>query len=130
MACCKGNATWFCCYDDPCGCDACCCQGSNCSTPCGESSYCGVGACCTCHTYEWGYAWKYAGYCGMSPSCGDFLYFTNQCPNPSWYATSRRDTGPSSSAMVDLTKSFFLQFAPLSQGVIPNMVATNNVTCC
>ncbi len=128
MSCCKGSATWFCCYNDPCGCDNCCCQGNNCSTPCGNSSYCGVGACCTCHSYEWGFAWKYAGYCGMSPSCGTVYMFSKDCNI--YYTAARVDTGPSSSATVDLTKSLFLKFAPLSQGVITNMVVTNNCGCC
>lgn len=128
MACCKGSATWFCCYPDPCGCDACCCQGNDCSKPCGSSSYCGVGACCICNSGQWGFAWKYAGYCGMSPSCGSYLNFTKDCSG--YYLAKRVDTGPSSSAMVDLTKALFLRFAPLSQGVITNMRVSTDGTCC
>lgn len=128
MTCCKGNATWFCCYPDECGCDACCCQGNNCSANCHSSSYCGVGACCTCNSGNWGFAWKYSGYCGMSPSCGTNYYFTTTC-GP-YFVAPRVDTGPSSSAIVDLTKALFLQFAPLSQGVITNMSVSNNATCC
>lgn len=129
MACCHGSASWFCCYPDPCGCDNCCCQGNNCSAECDSSNYCGVGACCTCNSGHWGFAWKYAGYCGMSPSCGTYFEFTKNCTI--YFGAPRVDTGPSSSYMVDLTKSLFMQFAPLSQGVITDMVVAETFSeCC
>lgn len=128
MACIKGTVSYFCCYPDQCGCDTCCCQGSNCSNKCGSSSYCGVGACCICRSNGYGYAWN-CGTGGMCPSCNGIMYFSKDC---SVYDTGNRfETGPGIAGRIaDLTKAMFMDFAPLSQGLIYNMVATNNVGCC
>jgi hypothetical protein len=91
MTCCSGNLTWECCYPDTCGCDGCCCQGSNCSASCGSSFYCGVGACCTCNSSSWGYAWKVSPcVCDLCPSCGTALCFSNSGFDV--YQATRRDT--------------------------------------
>jgi len=44
----------------------------------------------------------------------------------------RVDSGPACSLgrMADFTKSLFMQWAPLSQGLIHNMRATTNIGCC
>lgn len=134
MACCKGTATWFCCYPDACGCDNCCCSGSNCANGCNATGTCGKGACCTCNSGSQGYAWYNGGSlsCGISISCGSTAWsFSNNC---STYFTSipRVDTGPAPSTghMVDFTKQAFTYWAPLSQGTISNMRITDNVGCC
>jgi hypothetical protein len=57
------------------------------------------------------------------------MEFTKEC---TFYSMAeRKDTGPCGSCVAfDLTKPLFMQFAPLSQGVISNMRATNNTSCC
>jgi hypothetical protein len=131
MACCKGTATYFHCYPDPCGSPGgCCCQGNNCSAGCSSSSLCGVGACCTCNSGNWGYAYNPTKFC-FTPSCGDYSYFTNAANCSTYYMARRVDTLPSGSAIVDLTPALFTQFAPLSDGIIPNMRVLNNTNeCC
>ncbi len=132
MACCTGKATWFCCYPDPCGCDGGCCQGNNCSAGCSSSSYMGVGACCTCNSNQWGFAWNNGGAltCGITKNCGDYMHFSNDCYL--FYIGYRRDTGPAAGLgiMVDFTKALFTQFAPLSQGVINGMKAESGTPPC
>lgn len=133
MACCKGSASWFCCYPDSCGCDGCCCQGGNCSGGCSSSSTCGQGACCTCDSNQWGFAWWNGGAytCGITKNCNDYMHFTKDCYLV--YIGWRRDTGPAQGLgrMVDFTKALFTQFAPLSQGIITNMKAlTGSSSCC
>lgn len=137
MACCKGSATWFCCYPNTCGCDACCCSGSNCANGCGATGTCGKGACCTCNSADWGYAWRTTSFscgvpCGMSLGCGAEAYFPNAACDI-WRLGRRVDSGPACATgnMVDLTRSFFMEFAPLSQGVISNQrVITGTSDCC
>jgi hypothetical protein len=121
-----GKASWFCCYPDPCGCDGCCCQGSNCSTACGNSSYCGVGGCCTCRSGSYGFAWK----TGCSWCCNYSAYKAVYCGNSGTFSYGGRsrtgtrvDTGPSTCVMVDFTKALFSQFASLSTGIISNVQA-------
>lgn len=152
MACCKGTASWFCCYPDSCGCDCGGCQDpsscSNCicfpnadsqGNVCNESPVCPAGcghtptvmtkaACCSCNSGQWGYAWPGCGACGFCPSCGDQLGFSTDC-NLYRYPT-RVDTGPSSGYMTDFTKALFMTWAPLSQGILTNVRATDNDTCC
>lgn len=149
--CCPGTATWFCCYPDSCGCDCSGCQNpSSCSNPicypyrasngnvCNRSPVCGgnppvitKAACCTCNSGQWGFAWPYCGQCGMCPSCNTnsaYLLFTKGC---SLYDDAPRvDTGPGSGALVDLTKALFMDFAPLSQGMITGMKVMDYATCC
>jgi hypothetical protein len=134
MSCCKGIATWFCCYPDACGCDGCCCAGSNCSGGCSSSSKCGQGACCTCNSGSLGYAWDNGGSrsCGISINCGSKAWnLTNDCVS---YAggVPKVDSGPAPSTghMIDFTKALFTTYAPLSQGTIPNMRIVNNLGCC
>lgn len=135
MACCKGTVSWECCYPDTCGCDTGCCQGTCCSCYCGSSSYIGQGSCCTCNSNQWGYAWPGCGSCqgsgnGLCPGCGGQLGFSNDC-NLYRYP-SRVDTGPASGTghIADFTKALFTTWAPLSQGIITNMRATDNSGCC
>jgi hypothetical protein len=110
--CCKGQATWFCTYPD----------GS-----------CGTGACGTCNSGYWQYAWPAplgCAPCGIGRTCGANLWLSDNCGT--YYGASRCDTGPAcwTGHMVDLTKALFLQFAPLSQGLINNMRATTDASCC
>lgn len=112
MACCKGQATWFCTYPD---------------------SGCGHGACGTCNSSSWQFAWPSplgCAPCGTSLGCGTTRDFTNNCSV--WNSGARCDTGPACSTghMVDFTKSLFMEFAPLSQGVISNMRAASAAVCC
>lgn len=139
MACCKGTASWFCCYPDTCGCDACCCQGSNCSGGCSSSGSCGVGACCTCNSNNWNFAWRNAtccggcgGACGLNYSCGTRIYFNHDATCTVWNPGTKVDNGPACSTgrMVDFTKSLFLQFAPLSTGLLSGVRASDSLTCC
>lgn len=117
---CQGNATWFSCYPDPCGSDGCCCNGTDYQLPCNSNLPCGTGSCHTCNSGRWGFAWRYSGYCGLSANCGDYLCFS-PVGSSVWYRARRVDTGPSSSAKVDFTRALFLEYAPLNDGVIPNM---------
>lgn len=136
--CCKGTVSWFCCYPDSCGCDGCCCQGNDCSAGCSSTSTCGVGACCTCNSGNWGYAWPCCGCCeggagyAWCPSCGHDLCFSTDCFG--YYEASRVDTGPATNLgrIADFTKSMFQNFAPLSQGLIYNMraVGCTDLPCC
>jgi hypothetical protein len=110
MATYTGKASWFCCYPDPCGCDGCCCQGSNCSTRC-----------------SYGFAWK----TGCSWCCNYSLYKSVACGASGTFVyggksrTGKRvDTGPSTCVMVDFTKALFTQFASLSTGIISSVSAT------
>lgn len=126
----QGTATWFCCYPDVCGCDDCCCQGNNCSQGCGTSSYCGPGGCCTCNSNYWQYAWKSGCSFCCDPwglpykGCGQCVYVRN---TGFWYYGFRSDTGPAyCNNLIDLTKSWFMNFAPLSQGTF---WATVETTC-
>jgi hypothetical protein len=116
-----GSATWFCCHPDPCGCDLGCCQGSNCSYPACDQPTHATGACCTCNSGSWGYAWK--SFCDAC--CDTNLYENLACgyamwigtPSGSaWYQAPRVDQGPRTCDMIDMTKSLFVQFAPLAQG--------------
>lgn len=140
MACCVRTVTWECCYPDPCDCcDICipcaCCNSNNCSAGCASSTICGQGACCTCNSNSWGYAWKVESCpCGFCPACGSNLGFnvtTGQCGT--WFMGQRFDThNEAAESVADLTKSLFMEFAPLSQGKITNMRITNdpNDTVC
>jgi hypothetical protein len=123
-----GSATWFCCYPDACGCDAGCCRGPNCSHPFCDQPTHATGACCTCDSGSWGYAWK--SFCDSC--CDTDLYENLSCgfsmwlgrPDCSgWFQASRVDQGPLTCDMVDFTKSLFVQFAPLSQGRVFNVIA-------
>lgn len=127
-----GAAGWFCCYPDACGCDACCCRGSNCQAGC-TSNKCGRGACCACNSSSWGYAWK--NHC--SGCCNANLYPDIPCGATAGlskdggvtiYRAPRVDTGPGTCRMIDLTKAMFSQFAPLSQGIITGFTAI--YPCC
>ncbi len=139
MTCCNTSVSYECCYPDECsccaGCIACaCCGGSDCSS-CPEvpGPICGPGGCCTCDSNHWGYAWKQACPCGLCPGCGDDLYFSTNCSGGggSYYVTGRVDThNPNASTTGDLTKAFFTNFAPLSQGIITGMRISDNATCC
>lgn len=131
MACCQSTATWECCYPDVCSCDTCCCQEVSCGVCNDANPRCGTGACCTCNSNEWGYAWKDSFPCGLTAFCGDFLYFNkpSQACNLLW-STTRKDThNPAASSIADFTKSFFTEFAPLAQGVVSIRVS-NDATCC
>ncbi len=132
MACCNSTVTWECCNPDVCTCDGCCCQNTNCQQPCSDlNPTCGFGACCTCNTNSWGFAWKTSCPCSICVSCGGFLYF-NQTANPCnllWLAARVDTHNPAAASIADFTKAFFTQFAPLSQGVI-NMRVSNDATCC
>jgi hypothetical protein len=133
MACCVSSVTWECCNPDPCNCDTCCCQDVNCQQQCNDlNSTCGFGACCTCDTNNWGFAWKTACPCGICPGCGVFLYFNLQSQScTSLWASPRVDTHKADAASIaDFTKPFFMQFAPLSQGVISGMRVSDDGTCC
>ena len=129
MTCCNGSATWECVYPDPCSCGCPCCQGSNCSAQCNSTNICGVGGCCTCSSGSWMFAWKInPPACNWTINCGGHVWFSNDCNN--WYGADRCDTHQqSASSIADLTKALFLQFAPLSQGVISNM-RVSNTGCC
>jgi len=130
-----GDASWFCCYPDSCGCDACCCQGSNCSGGCSSSSQCGVGACCTCNSGNWGYAWKNncTGCCNASLygflPCGATAWIGNPAGTV-WNQAAHVDTGPSTCVMVDMTSSLFVQYAPLSQGIVSNVIFCTDAPAC
>jgi hypothetical protein len=136
MACCRGTASYFCCNPDVCTCDQCCCANGDCHNNCNftpRSSYrCTNGACCTCNSGNTGYAWyNNSGYnCGILRSCGNPLYFSTDCFT--YFLMYRVDTGPDPSLhrMVDFTKAGFLQFAKLSVGLLSNMKASTNATCC
>jgi hypothetical protein len=137
MACCKGSASWFCCYPDPCGCDGGCCQGSCCSCGCSSSNKMGVGACCTCNTNNAGFAWRTTAYscgrpCQITYNCGARVYFNHTADCIVWVPGTRVDSGPACNTgrMVDFTKSLFMNFAPLSAGVISNVKADPNFGCC
>jgi hypothetical protein len=135
VPCCKGKASWFCCYPDPCGCDGGCCQGNNCSAGCSSSSKEGLGACCTCNSGNWGFAWRTTSFscgvpCGLTHSCGDRPYFSKNCTV--WNPAHKVDTGPACGLgrMTDFTKSLFMQFAPLSAGVVSNIRMSGTIDCC
>ena len=134
MACCKGTVSWFCCYPNTCGCDACCCSGSNCSNPCNATGTCGKGGCCNCNSANWGYAWWNGGayVCGLTASCGSWMGFQrNTACNQGLWQAQRFDTGPSQNLgrMSDFTRSLFMQFAGLDKGLISGMVATPGSQC-
>jgi hypothetical protein len=127
MTCCSGPVTWECCYPDPCGCDLCCCQGSNCSGGCSSSSYCGIGGCCTCNSNGWGFAWKPGcpGDCGLCPGCGGYLFFN--AAGLDFYQGVRVDShNEAAISRADLTKALFMQMAPLSQGIIYGVLMIDN----
>jgi hypothetical protein len=137
VSCCKGSVSWECCYPDTCsccaGCVSCsCCNGSNCQNGCASSSTCGKGGCCTCNSGSWGFAWKQSPNCACSwcMSCGSTPWFSANCST--WLQAARVDThNAGSGTMADLTKSLFMQFAPLSQGIISNMrVVSSAGLCC
>jgi len=137
MACCVAPVSWECCYPDPCsccaGCISCaCCNGSDCNGGCNSTTTCGKGGCCICDSSQWGFAWKESCPCGMCPGCGAWLYFVRRSScGGTWYAAQRFDThNPSASTIADLTKAFFMNFAPLSVGIVTDMVITDNLTCC
>ncbi len=128
--CCHSRTvSWFSCYPSACGSDGCCCNGTNCSAACDTTSTCGRGACCTCNDAADGFAWPGPGglgcggsdVCQHSVACGELVYFSNS----SWinYGVVRVDSGPACSVnrAADLTKAFFMNLAPLSQGIITNM---------
>ena len=128
MTCCSGAVSWECCYPDTCGCDTCCCQGSNCQSGCEASSYCGVGACCTCNSSGWGYAWKpnCAG-CDLCPDCGDYMYFNGPNSGLNFYQGAKVDShNQLASTRADLTKSLFMQMAPLNDGIISGVLFIDN----
>lgn len=133
MACCNGSVTWECVYPDPCSCGCPCCQGNNCSGAC-NTPYCGLGGCCgygyNCYSYRWAFAWKQnPPACGFYIYCGNYVYFSVNCST--WFMAYRCDTHQqNASSMADFTKSLFMQFAPLSQGVIYGMRVSNNMGCC
>ena len=128
-----GDASWQCCYPDACPCD-CCCQGGDCSAPC-TGTICGVGACCTCNSGNWSYAWKtncpWCCNAGLYPAlgCGVQL-FIGKPDGSAWFQAPRVDTGPSACPMIDLSKPLFLQFAPLSQGIVQNVIACTDAPAC
>lgn len=123
-----GDATWFCCYPDPCGCDLGCCRGADCSYPGCDQTTQATGACCSCNSGSWGYAWK--SYCNgccntnlyENLPCGQTMFIGN--PSGSFFCQAPRvDQGPLACAMIDLTKSLFVQYAPLDQGRVFNVIA-------
>lgn len=125
-----GTASYFCVDPDTCSCNnTCCCQGSNCSSSCTSSTACGVGSCCTCRSNYHQYAWKNPGCpscCNAgqynSLACGESSQFSKD--NVNFVAGVKCDVGPSACHMVDLTKSLFTYFAPLSQGTVNLYVQT------
>ncbi len=136
MTCCNRSVSWECVYPDLCGCDnypdCICCQGSDCQAACGSSAYCGVGGCCSCNSSNWAFAWKSCGSsaCGWCIGCNVYEYFSSDCTS-GWFMAYRCDThGAGYSTMADLTKALFLQFAPLSQGIINGMRISDNLSCC
>jgi hypothetical protein len=133
--CCKGSATWFCCYPDNCGCDNCCCNGTHPTQGCSSEPHCGQGSCLTCNSGNFGFAWRSDTYCGCNFSCGTYAEFSHDCNHTlNFVSAPRVDTGPCSTctSMVDFTKALFMVFAPLSQGLITFMQATanNDLNCC
>lgn len=138
MAKCTGTVGYFCCCGDTCSCDNGCCTNCDCSCACNNAN-CAVagkspGACCTCRTNDFGFAWPCFPCCvgsgnSLNPTCGNYLTFYRNC---SFQATAVRvDTGPALSLhrMADFTKPLFMEFAPLSQGIITNMSANPGTTC-
>ena len=147
MSWCCGTAivSWFSCYPSPCGSDGCCCNWIKCSENCSSHTVCGQGACCTCDNNNGGFA--YAGprgqdCCGGSGNlgcvcshgavdCGNVLWFSGSSTRCQvWNKAVEVDHGPACGLgrAADLTKSLFMQMAPLSQGVIYNTVLSP--TCC
>jgi hypothetical protein len=124
-----GSASYFCCYPDPCGCDEGCCRGPDCSyLYCDQPTH-ATGACCTCNTFNWGYAWK--SFCNTccdtnlyeNLSCG-FQAWIGRADGSAWFQAPQVDHGPLTCVMVDLTKPLFAQLSPtgdLSPGIIPNI---------
>ena len=131
---CTGSVSYFCCYPDPCGCDGSCCQGPNCSYPNCDQSTIGPGGCCTCNSGNYGYAWPGCNLCsggsgaGLCPNCGGYLAFSTNCQQ--YIDTNRVSTGPALylKRIADFTKPLFMQYAPLSNGIITGMHATTG-TC-
>ena len=131
MATCKkGTVAWECLYPSVCTCSPCCCQGANCVTPCSQGALCTQGGCCNGgRNSQWDYAWKSNNAFGIHLPCGANASFTTACG--SWALGTRADSGPGAPAHIaDLTKAFFMFFAPLSQGTIQNMRVTTNTGCC
>lgn len=149
MSWCCGTATvsWFSCYPSPCGSDGCCCNWIHCSEGCSSHTVCGQGACCTCNNENWGFAYAGPGggdCCGGSGnlgcvcshpavSCGQELIITagsKRCNT--YYGAKRVDSGPACGLgrAADLTTALFMNFAPLSQGLISNSVIATTSTCC
>lgn len=145
--CTTATVSWFSCYPSPCGSDGCCCQGTNCSAGCSSSSTCGQGACCTCNDNSWGFA--YAGPGGEdccsgsgnlgcvcsnpAQSCGAHMYFSAGSKRCSSYLQAVEvDHGPACGLgrAADLTKSLFMQFAPLSTGLLYNSIVGTKTGCC
>ncbi len=125
-----GNATWFCCYPDPCGCDSGCCQGSNCNYAGCDQPQQSTAACCTCNSNSFGIAWKTncPTCCNANNyvdiACGTWIDIWLSPDGSSQLGVQRVDQGPNTCAMIDYTKALFSYFAPLTQGVIYNVTVT------
>jgi hypothetical protein len=66
----------------------------------------------------------------MCPGCNGIIYFNRD--NCVVYKTAHREDthNPNAPTVADLTKALFMEFAPLSQGVISGMRLTNDLGCC
>lgn len=142
MACCEANVDWECVYPNPCPCGPtytpCVCQycsdPNNCSL---NSSICGKGACGTCDSSSWQFAWKTSP-CPSSPcpgcvSCGGIIYFGKTGTGCQVLITAHRcDTeNQGSPYLTDLTKAAFMQLAQLSAGHTTAVVTDNGGgPCC
>jgi hypothetical protein len=72
--------------------------------------------------------------CSMGPiGCGALLYFSWGSGRCNIYNPGRRtDSGPDCylARNADFSPSLFMQFAPLSTGVLTNVITTTNLGCC
>jgi len=149
MSWCCGTATlsWFSCYPSECGSDGCCCNGVHCSEGCNTHTHCGQGACCTCDNKEWGFAYAGPGgedCCGgsgnlgcvcshSSVKCGQTLFISAGKERCKLYILAPEvDHGPACGLgrAADLTKSLFMSFAPLSEGLLKNSIVGTGNECC
>ena len=120
----------------------------------------GGGACGDCNDNNWGFAWAAHGgasvpacdccgsgcicnnngctdltcACSMGAiTCGDGLFFSwgsSRCYT--YFEGLRVDSGPDCylDRVADFSPALFMKFAPLSQGVLTDVVVTTNGGCC
>lgn len=128
--CIKGTVSWECLYPTHCSCSACCCQGSNCQTQCTSGTRCTQGGCCNGgRDYNYDFAMHSGNSLGIA--CGDSAEFADNNCSIYTVGSKRVDTiPPGTTTVASLSRSFFMNFAPLSQGIITNMLVTTNAGCC